>query len=123
MSTTNPTEQILKMEDGLQLIGGLWRAPKGSLVLNKEIIYFVSKKKREFEIPIRDILSVNQQKGIGNGVDDLVIFFTESGSQKKVKVRHFSFMTGMTVGTLSRLSSYFGSWEQMINDVRFGKIS
>jgi hypothetical protein len=114
-------EQILKKEDKLTYLGGIFKQFRGSLVLTTTSIYFLSKKKKVFDIPLKDIISANPQKGLGNGVDFLFILYNEAGIEKRVKIQHFSFMTGASIGTISRLAIYFNSWEQIINDARMGR--
>jgi hypothetical protein len=115
-------DQILKKEDKLVYKGGFLKNKKGSLALTKTNLYFVSKKGDEiFNIPLADIVSVNPQKGMGNGVDHLYVLYNENGKEKKVKIEHFSFISS-GMGIASRITMYFTSWEQMINDARFGKV-
>jgi hypothetical protein len=112
-------EQTLKKEDKLKYKGGFFNTKKGSLVLTNTVLYFLAKDKKIFEIPLSDIISVNPQKGVGNGVDHLYVLYNQEGKEKKVKIEHFSMMNWGALGGLSRLTNYFSSWEQMINDARF----
>jgi hypothetical protein len=115
-------DQILKKEDKLEYKGGIFNSKKGSLILTSAELYFETKKaKRIFSIPLKSIQSVNCKKGIGNGVDHLFVIYSENGSEKKVKIQHYSFISGEALGRFSRLSTYFSSWEQSINDARFGR--
>lgn len=117
-------DQILKKEDKLTYKGGFLKNKKGSLALTRSNLYFVSKKgDKVFDIPLADIVSINAQKGVGAGVEHLYVLYNRDGKEKKLKIEHFSMMSwGM--GLASRISaSYFASWEQMINDARFNKIS
>jgi hypothetical protein len=115
-------DQILKKEDKLDYLGGFLNRKRGSLVLTPASLSFISKDSRLFDIPLSDITSVNPKKGVGNGVDHLEVLYTEDGKDKKVKLQHFSFISS-GMGTLSRITLYFTSWEQMINDARFKKLS
>lgn len=117
-------EQILKKEDKLTYKGGFLKNKKGNLVLTNQRLYFVTKNNIEmFSAPLSAIESVNPQKGIGNGIEHLYVLFNENGKDRKVKIEHFSIVSGFALGNFSKLSaSYFGSWEQMINDARFGKV-
>lgn len=116
-------EQILKKEEKLKYKGGFFKNKKGSLVLTNSSLYFLPKRgsDKTFDIPLGDIVSVNPQKGNGNGVDHLYIMYNQNGKEKKVKIEHFSFISS-GMGIASRLTMYFSSWEQMINDARFGRI-
>jgi hypothetical protein len=114
--------QIIKKEDNLTFKGGFLKNKKGSLVLTRVNIYFMTAKgERSFDIPVSEITSINTQKGVGSGVDHLYILYTHGGADGKVKIEHFSFMSS-GLGLASRLSQYFSSWEQMINDARFGRL-
>ena len=117
-------EQTLKKEDKLEYKGGFLKNKRGSLVLTNQRVYFVTKNNTEmFSAPLSAIESVNTQKGIGNGIEHLYILYTENGKERKAKIQHFAIVSGFALGNFSKLSnSYFSSWEQMINDARFGKI-
>mgnify|MGYP003393244866 CR=1 FL=1 len=116
-------EQIIKKEDKLKFKGGLFNTKSGTLVLTKSELYFETKGgKKMFTVPVKSIQSVNSQKGVGAGVDHLYVLYQENGREQKAKIEHFSIMSWGALGNLSRLSSYFSSWEQMINDARFGRI-
>lgn len=115
-------EQILKKEDKLKYKGGFFRNASGSLVLTNNVLYFETKRgKKVFDIPLKSIQSVNCKKGVGMGVEHMYVIYQENGKEKKVKIEHYAFVSAMTIGNLSRLSMYFSSWEQTINDARFGR--
>ena len=116
-------EQILKKEDKLTFKGGIFRNKKGSLSLTRTSLYFATKKgDRVFDIPLGEIVSVNTKKGMGNGVEHLYVIYNADGSEKTAKVEHYS-MNQWAMGMASRIAPlYFASWEQMINDARFGKL-
>ncbi len=114
-------EQIIKQEEGLQYKAGLLFKTKGALVLTRQSLSFVAKSKKLLEIPLSQIVSVNAQKGIGNGVDWLLITHKEGGKEKKSKIMHFGFFDGFGLGIASRLKGpYFAAWEKLIDDTRFG---
>jgi hypothetical protein len=114
--------QVLKKEDKLRYKGGFFKNKKGSLVLTTSELYFLAKDKKIFSIPVHDITSVNAQKGRANGVDHLYVLYNQDGKEKKVKIEHFSFLSS-GMGLASRITLYFTSWEQIINDTRFGRNS
>lgn len=112
----------MKKEDKLKFKGGLFRNKSGSLVLSNKELYFQTKDgKKVFSAPLKSIQSVNSKSGIGRGVNHLYVIFDESGKERKVKIEHFSLMSWGSLGNLSRLTLYFSSWEQAINDARFGR--
>lgn len=114
-------EQILKKEDSLKFIGGLFNSGTGILVLTSTELYLENKSKRLFSTALKDILSINCKKGIGTGVDHMFVIYQKDGKENRAKIEHFSFFSAMTIGNLSRLALYFSSWEQAINDARFHK--
>ncbi len=116
-------EQILKKEDKLLYKGGFLNTKKGALVLSRANLSFETKKgARVFEIPLTDIVSANAQKGYGNGVEHLIVFYRANGTEKKAKIEHRS-INNWAMGLASRIAPlYFASWEQIINDARFGKL-
>jgi hypothetical protein len=119
-------EQIFKKEEKLDYKVGFIKFAKGSLTLSSERLYFTPKKSKEksFDIPLKNILSVNSQKARGNGIEFLDIIYSDGTQEKTARVRHFSAVSGLGLGLYSRLTPlYFASWEQMINDARFGKIT
>ncbi len=114
------TDQIIKKEDKLFYKGSNIFKKQGSLVLAQNELYFLEGTDKIFYIFLNQIVSVNSQKGIGNGVDWLIITYNENGNEQKARIMHFGFINAFGLGMLSRLqSSYFTSWEQAINDVRF----
>lgn len=116
------TEKILKKEDKLDYKSGIFNK-RGALVLTTTELYFdLGKDKKAFSIPLNNILSVNAQKGLGNGIDHLHIIYTEDGKEKKVKIQHMAFWAGVAMGNFSQLKElYFKSWESTIQDARMGK--
>jgi hypothetical protein len=117
-------DKILKKEDKLHYKVNLLKYITGSLVLTNQDLYFVDKKSEKvFSIPVSEIQSVNLEKG-GSGYEYLYILYSEDGKDKKASIHHYSARTGLGLGYYGRLAPmYFTSWEQMINDVRFKKIS
>ncbi|HVW82513.1 MAG TPA: hypothetical protein VHC68_01015 [Candidatus Paceibacterota bacterium] len=116
-------DQILKKENKLTYLGGFLRRKNGSLVLTRTSLSFEKKDgTKVLDIPLADITSVNSKKGVGNGVDHLYVLYNQGARERQAKIQHFSiFTSGM--GIASRITPlYFASWEQMINDARFGKI-
>jgi hypothetical protein len=93
--------QVLKKEDKLRYKGGFFKNKKGSLVLTTSELYFLAKDKKIFSIPV---------------------LYNQDGKEKKVKIEHFSFLSS-GMGLASRITLYFTSWEQIINDTRFGRNS
>jgi|SRR5579859_180433 len=115
-------EQILKKEDKLKYKGGFFRNKSGSLVLTNTSLFFETKSgKKVFDIPLKSIQSVNCKKGVGMGVEHMYVIYQENVKENRVKIEHYAFVSAMTIGNLSRLSMYFSSWEQTINDARFGR--
>jgi hypothetical protein len=119
-------ERVLKKEDKLYCASrkGLLGAPKGSLVLSESELYFIDKKGiRLFVVPIEDILSINAGHAFGAGVGRLVIKYrTATSDEVEEKIEHRSTSSALTLGILTRLQNpYFSSWEQTINEVRFGQ--
>jgi hypothetical protein len=116
-------EKIIKREEGLQLKAGLFsRRPKGSLVLTHESLSFISKDEKLLEIPLSQIVSVNSKKGVGNGVDWLVVTHKQDGKEQKAEIMHFGFFDGFGLGIASRLKGpYFVEWEKLIDDERLGR--
>lgn len=114
-------EKIIKQEDKLQCNVGLL-GKRGDLVLTTSELYFLSGRNKAFTAPLKDILSVNAKKGLGNGIDHLFITFNEGGKEKKIKITHQAFWQGMAMGNLAQLREpYFKSWEAAIEDARFGR--
>lgn len=116
------TEKIIKKEDKLDYKSSII-GKRGSLVLTTEELYFSTDKEKVFSIPLASIVSVNAQKGLGNGIDHLfVIYNDESGKEKKIKIQHMAFWAGVAMGNYSQLKEpYFKSWENTIQDARLGK--
>lgn len=117
-------DRILKKEDKLKYKGGFLKNKKGSLVLTTSSLSFVTKKgAKSFDIPLADIVSVNTQKGFSNGYEHMYVLYNADAKEKKAKIEHYS-INNWAMGVASRIApSYFASWEQIINDARFGKLS
>ena len=114
-------EQILKKEDKLDCRVGLL-GKKGSLVLTNTELYFLHGEEKVFSTSLKDLVSVNAQKGLGNGVDHLFVIFNENGKERKIKIQHLAFWGGVAMGNLSQLREpYFRSWEAIIQETRQGK--
>ena len=114
-------EQILKKEDKLRFKGGFLKNKMGSLVLTNTSLYFTTTKgEKMFDVPLKNIQSVNCKKGFSS-VDQLFVICQENGKERTLKIEHVGSVSMLTLGALSRLSIYFSSWEQMINDARFGR--
>lgn len=115
------TEKILKKEDKLEYKSGIFNK-RGTLVLTTSELYFLlGENKKAFHAPVKDILSVSAQKGLGNGIDHLHITYTEDGKEKKVKIQHMAFWSGLAMGNVSQLREpYFRSWENAIENARSG---
>ncbi len=118
-------EKIIKKEDKLKYKGGFVLNDKtGSLVLTSSQLYFLSGNKKVFEVPMNNILNVRARKGLGNGVDHLLVSYQDGQKERQVKIEHFAFWSGVAIGNLSQLKEpYFKSWEQIIEDTRLGKNS
>lgn len=114
-------EKIIKKEDNLDCkIGLLGR--RGSLVLTIVELYFISKEAKVLSIPLKNIISVNAKKGLGNGIDHLFIIFNENDQERKIKIQHLAFWAGMAMGNMTQLREpYFRSWEAAIEDARFDR--
>lgn len=114
-------EQILKKEDKLRFKGGFLKNKMGSLVLTPTNLYFVTKKgTRVFDVSVKNIQSVNCKKGFSS-VDQLFVICQENEKETTLRIEHVGSVNILTLGPLARLSMYFSSWEQMINDARFGR--
>ena len=114
-------EQVIKKETKLRYCKNILNTKNGALVLTTTELYFLVKNKKEFNIPLAKILSVNCQKGVGTGNENMYVVYQEGDQEKKIKIQHFSFMSFGTVGNLSRIGAlYFTSWEQAINSARTG---
>ncbi len=119
-------QNVLKKESGLTYYRGGIMPTGGTLVLtDTELSFKVRfKKENEFSIPIKKIQSINCKKGFGTGSENMFIVYEQDGQEKKIKIKHSSFTSMVTVGNLSRLGAfYFSSWEQAINDARRGNKS
>jgi len=116
-------EKIIKKEDKLTYKGGfVFNDKKGSLVLTQSQLYFLSGDKKVFEIPINSVINVRAKKGLGNGIDHLLISYQNGQKEQQIKIEHFAFWSGTAIGNLSQLKEpYFKSWEQIIEDMRLGK--
>jgi len=114
-------EKIIKKEDKLTCkVGFFWK--KGSLVLTASELYFESKKNKLFSAPLKDVVSANPKKGIGNGIDQMILHINENSKERKITIQHMAFWSGVAMGNLSQLGQmYFKSWEEAINDARFGR--
>lgn len=114
-------EKIVKKEDKLNCKIGIF-GKRGSLVLTSVELYFLSGKTKVFSVPLKDILSANARKGLGNGIDHLFVIFNENGKEKKIKIEHMAFWSGVAMGNLTQLREpYFKSWEAAIENARLGK--
>jgi hypothetical protein len=114
-------EKIIKKEDKLDCKSGLF-GKRGSLILTTSELYFLSGKNKVFTTQLKNIVSVNAKKGLGNGVDYLFIIFNDNGKEKKMKIQHLAFVAGIALGNLSQLRElYFRSWETAIEDARFDR--
>ncbi len=112
-------ENIIKKENDLAYKGGLFNSKKGSLILSKTKLSFVTKNKTIFDIPVQDILNVTAKKGLGNGVDHLIVLAKEGDKERKIKIEHFTFWSGVAMGNLSQLREpYFKLWEKTIDETR-----
>lgn len=116
-------EKIIKKEDKLDCKTG-FLGKRGSLVLTTNELYFLSGKNKTFTTPLKEVVSVNAQKGLGNGIDHLFVIFNENGKEKKIKIQHLAFWAGIAMGNASQLREpYFKSWETAIDNARLGKES
>jgi len=114
-------EKIIKKEDKLNCNIGLL-GKRGSLVLAAGELYFLSGKEKAFSTPLKEIVSVDARKGFGNGVDFLFVIFNENGKERKIKIQHLAFWTGVAMGNMTQLREpYFKSWEAAIENARSGK--
>ncbi len=114
-------EKIIKKEDKLDCKVGLF-GKRGSLVLTTSELYFLSGKDKVFSVPLKDILSTNARKGLGNGIDHLFVIFNENGKERKIKIQHLAFWAGTAMGNMTQLREpYFRSWETAIENARFGE--
>ncbi len=114
-------EKIIKKEDKLDCKVGLL-GKRGSLVLTTTELYFTDGKNKLFSTSLNEVVSANAQKGIGNGVDHLFVIFNENGKERKIKIQHLAFWSGLAMGNASQLREpYFKSWEAVIQDARLGK--
>jgi hypothetical protein len=115
------TEKILKKEDKLRYMGGPFNNPRGSLVLTVKELYFLSKEKRVFAIPLTDIVSVNCEMGSPGTTGTMTVIYRSDGKEKRVNIRQTSLSYSFSFGNLSRTGPhYFASWEQTINQTRHG---
>lgn len=115
----NKMENIIKKENDLTYKGGFLNSKRGSLVLTKTNLSFITKNKTVFDIPVHDILNVAAKKGLGNGIDHLVILAKESDKERKIKIEHLAFWSGVAMGNMSQLREpYFKLWEKTIDDLR-----
>jgi hypothetical protein len=115
-------EQIIKKESGLTYKKGFLSQFKGSLILTATELSFETKDKKQFSILLKDVLNSRAKKGLGNGLDYLIITYIETGKEKKAEFEHMNFMGGLAVGNLSQLKEpYFKSWESQIEDTRLNK--
>lgn len=114
-------EVIIKKENDLTYKVHFLSNNKGSLVLTPTELYFLLKRKKIFSISIKSIINVVAQKGLGNGVDYLIVLYIEGDKEKKVKIEHFAFWAGTAIGNLSQLKEpYFKAWERIIEETRLG---
>jgi hypothetical protein len=105
------SEKTLKKEDKLEFKSGIFNK-RGTLVLTTSELYFLlGENKKAFSTPLKGIISVSAQKGLGNGIDHLHITYTEDGKEKKVKIQHMAFWSGLAMGNFSQLKEpYFRAW-------------
>ena len=114
-------EKILKKEDKLDCKAGFF-GKRGSLVLTTTDLYFLSVKEKVFSTSLKDVVSVNARKGLGNGVDCLFVIFNENGKERKIRIQHLAFWQGVAMGNMAQLREpYFKSWEATIEDARSGR--
>ncbi|MCX6724336.1 MAG: SHOCT domain-containing protein [Candidatus Staskawiczbacteria bacterium] len=115
-------EKIIKKEEKLECRckgAGLF-GKKGALVLTNKELYFIEKNNKIVSVPLDNIISVNTQKGLTNGVELFFITYKNNDKEEKAKIIHYGFVNSLSLGSLSRLKeSYFSSWEKIINDWRF----
>jgi hypothetical protein len=116
-------EKVIKKEDKLDCKVGFF-GKRGSLVLTTTELYFLSGKAKVFTAFLKEIVSVDARKGLGNGVDHLFIIFNENGKERKIKIQHIALVFGLAMGNMSQLREpYFRSWEMAIENMRFEKES
>jgi hypothetical protein len=112
-------DNIIKKENDLTYKGGFFNSKRGSLMLTKTNLSFVTKNKTVFDIPVHDILNVTAKKGLGNGIDHLVVLVKENDKERKIKIEHLAFWSGVATGNMSQLREpYFKLWEKTIDDLR-----
>lgn len=111
-------EQILKKEDKLIHDNGFWHKNKGTLVLTRRDIYFLSKSgNRELlRVPLSNIVSVNTEKM--DFADNLFIVYKSGNTERRAKFVH---KDRRQLIFAAASPSYFISWEQTINDARFNR--
>ncbi len=112
-------EQILKKEDNLIQHDGFWhKAYRGSLVLTRSDVYFLLKKgdKELLRVPLSNIVSVNTEKM--DFADNLFIVYKDGSAERRSKFVHHD-RRQLIFAAAS--PSHFLSWEQAINDARFGR--
>lgn len=115
--------EIIKKENDLTYKGGFFNQKKGSLVLTKTKLSFITKSKTIFEIPVHDIMNVVAKKGLGNGIDHLLILVKDGEKERKIKIEHMAFWSGIAMGNMSQLREpYFKLWEKTIDDTRLGRV-
>lgn len=114
-------EQILKKEDNLIQHNGFWhKAHRGSLVLTRSDVYFLSKKRNQelLRVPLSNIVSVNTEKM--DFKDNLFIVYRDGNTERRTKFVHND-RRQLIFAAAS--PSHFLSWEQAINDARFGRFA
>jgi hypothetical protein len=115
-------EQILKREDGIKYIRkGLWKTKWGTLTLTKHDIYFVSKKGVEMlRVPLSNLVSVNTNRS--DQADYLIVLYKDGTNESRALLAHPKTGLGSLTIFPDGSANHFVSWEQFINDVRFGRI-
>ena len=114
-------DHIIKQEDGIRFRKGIIRKPKGELFLNPKELYFQSKGKEYFRIPLSQITNVRAKKGFGSGVELMTVSYKASTKPEKVELEYTS-LAGWAMGQAARLQPlYFATWEKAIDDARKGE--
>lgn len=110
----------MKKEDNLIQHNGFWnKSYTGTLTLTTNDIYFVSNGKAHKEIvrvPLSSIVSVNTEKM--DFADNLFLVYKDGDTEGRVKFMH---MDRRQLIFAAASPNYFFSWEQSINDARFGR--
>lgn len=114
-------EQVLKKEDGLKYIRSGFRKTKwGTLTLTKHDICFVSNKGEEMlRVPLSNIVSVNTSKS--DRADFLFVIYKDGNNESRARLAHIKTGLGSMTIFPDGSANHFASWEQFINDARFGR--